>query len=69
MIRHWRQIPSNELQTIVNRHDCVVDLANENTALAEKNKALRTLLVRVLTLDPDQSRIPEQLVNDIQAEL
>jgi hypothetical protein len=59
MIRHWRQIPSNELQTIVNKHD----------DLEAKNKALRTLLVRVLTLDPDQSRIPDRLLRDIQAEL
>lgn len=66
MLRHWRQIPSNELQTIVNKH---YDLANENAALAEKNKALRTLLIRVLTLDPDQSRIPDRLLDDIQSEL
>lgn len=59
MIRHWRQIPSNELQTIVNKHD----------DLEAKNKALRALLVRVLTLDPDQCRIPDRLLNDIQAEL
>ena len=59
MIRHWRQIPSNELQTIVNKYD----------DLEAKNKALRTLLVRVLALDPDQPRIPDRLLHDIQAEL
>ena len=59
MLRHWRQIPSNELQTIVNKHD----------DLEAKNKALRALLVRVLALDPDQSRIPDRLLNDIQSEL
>ena len=59
MLRHWRQIPSNELQTIVNKHD----------DMEAKNKALRALLVRVLTLDPDQAHIPDRLLNDIQSEL
>ena len=59
MLRHWRQIPSNELQTIVNKHD----------DMEAKNKALRALLIRVLTLDPDQAHIPDRLLHDIQAEL